>query len=161
MSRTRIRRKVTQLITTKAMIITTDILADRFAKYNKLYFDDELPTPDFFLLKSYSKLGMFRFIEIRSRRTIKYVKILISCYYDWTEEQLRSVLVHEMIHYYVERNYFHNGQPQHGELFTNKMNELNEKYHLNIEVVTNIDKLKVAKGAPILPWIGSLFTTLR
>ena len=33
--------------------ITTDILAERFEKYNKLYFDDELPTPDFFLLKSY------------------------------------------------------------------------------------------------------------
>lgn len=143
------------------MIITTDILAERFAKYNKLYLEDELPTPDFFLLKSYSKLGMFRFIEIRSRRTIKYVKILISCYYDWTEKQLRSVLVHEMIHYYVEYKHFHNGQPHHGELFTNKMNELNEKYHLNIEVVTNIDKLKVAKGAPILPRIGAFFTTLR
>ena len=142
MSRTRIRRKVTQLITTKAMIITTDILADRFAKYNKLYFDDELPTPDFFLLKSYSKLGMFRFIEIRSRRTIKYVKILISCYYDWTEKQLRSVLVHE-------------------ELFTNKMNELNEKYDLNISVVTDINKFKVAKGSPILPRIAAFFTTLR
>lgn len=48
MSRTRIRRKVTQLITTKAMIITKDILAERFEEYNKLYFDDELPTPDFF-----------------------------------------------------------------------------------------------------------------
>ncbi|WP_304286883.1 SprT-like domain-containing protein [Porphyromonas uenonis] len=142
------------------MIITTDILADRFAKYNKLYFDDELPTPDFFLLKSYSKLGMFRFIEIRSRRKIKYVKILISCYYDWTEKQLRSVLVHEMIHYYVEYKHFHNGQPQHGELFTNKMNELNKKYHLNIEVVYDIYKLKVAKGAPILPRIGAFFTTL-
>lgn len=160
MSRTRIRRKVTQLITTKAMIITTDILADRFAKYNKLYFDDELPTPDFFLMKSYAKLGMFRFIEIPSRRKISYVKILISCYYDWTEEQLRSVLVHEMIHYYVEYKHFHNGQPHHGELFTNKMNELNKKYHLNIEVVYDIYKLKVAKGAPILPRIGAFFTTL-
>ena len=69
--------------------------------------------------------------------------------------------MHEMIHYYVEYNYFHNGQPHHGELFTNKMNELNEKYHLNIEVVTNIDKLKVAKGAPILPRIAAFFTTLR
>lgn len=148
MSRTRIRRKVTQLITTKAMIITTDILAERFEEYNKLYFDDELPTPDFFLLKSYSKLGMFRFIEIPSRRKIKYVKILISCYYDWTEGQLRSVLVHEMIHYYVERKYFHNGQPQHGELFTNKMNELNEKYDLNIAVVTDIISSRWLRGRP-------------
>ncbi len=151
---------MTQLITTKAMIITTDILAERFEEYNKLYFNDELPTPDFYLLKSYSKLGMFRFIEIRSRRKIKYVKILISCYYDWTEKQLRSVLVHEMIHYYVEYKHFHNGQPHHGELFTNKMNELNKKYHLNIEVVYDIYKLKVAKGAPILPRIGAFFTTL-
>ena len=28
------------------MIITTDILAERFEEYNKLYFDDELPTPN-------------------------------------------------------------------------------------------------------------------
>ncbi len=46
-------------------------------------------------------------------------------------------------------------------MFTNKMNELNEKYDLNISVVTDINKLKVAKGSPILPRIVAFFTTLR
>lgn len=135
------------------MELTTELLEKKFNEYNTLYFNDSLPTPSFRIINSYRNCGKFRFIEIPSRKKINHERIEISGYYDWTEEQLRDVIIHEMIHFYVIRNHMEDEKDSHGGEFMKIANELNEKYGMNISKKTDITTLKRKKGSPILSWI--------
>jgi hypothetical protein len=68
-------------------------------------------------------------------------------YYDWTEEYLRDVLVHEMLHYKLERSK-NVEKKMHGPRFLKAAAEMNEKYGLNIQVHPNLRGLKVSAAAP-------------
>ena len=57
------------------------------------------------------------------------MKISIARNFNLTNEELRDLLIHEMIHEYV---YLKSGKVSHNRMFKNKMKELNEKYGLDI-----------------------------
>ena len=134
------------------MIVTEDIIAEKFAEYNRQYFDCDLPTPDFGLYRGYKFCGLFSCDKIIGRRYLKKTKIEISYYYDWNEDDLRDVLVHEMIHYYLAYKHIGN-QITHGEAFHSMADEFNEKYGMNITERIDISKYKRAPNAPMLSWL--------
>lgn len=80
------------------MKITKDDLKVRFDEYNRLYFDSVLPQCEFSVIKL-SCLGRYMFSSGKKGKR-KY-RIGITSDVNWTEETLRDVLIHEMIHHYV------------------------------------------------------------
>lgn len=64
----------------------------------------------------------------------------ISDNFNWTEENLQNTILHEMIHLYIKdymipMNFWKRlFSKEHNKDFINMMNELNEKYGLNIVI---------------------------
>lgn len=130
------------------MEITTDLIEERFEIYNKLYFGGRLLWPDeFYLFKSFRVYGRFSCSSHSPGSRLRNVRIGISMYYDWTEEQLRDVLIHEMLHYKLERSK-NVEKKMHGPRFLKAAAEMNEKYGLNIQVHPKLRELKVSSAAP-------------
>ena len=87
------------------MEITVEILEEKFEEYNKLYFGGRLIWPDeVYLFRSFRCDGRFSCNWHSPGSRLHNVRIGISMYYDWTEEYFRDVLVHEMLHYKLERS---------------------------------------------------------
>ena len=91
------------LITTNRFIqdhmkITKEDLKARFDEYNRLYFGSALPRCEFSVTKL-SCLGRYMFSSGKNGKR-KY-RIGLTCDVNWTEDSLRDVLIHEMIHHYV------------------------------------------------------------
>lgn len=70
--------------------LTTEYLQEKFAEYNHLYFDNILSKCKIYLYKDKQQFGLY-----------KPNKIQIINNANWTEEYLREVLIHEMIHHYI------------------------------------------------------------
>ena len=88
------------------MVITVEDLQNRFVEYNSLYFHNRLKMPRF-------KIGHWSYGSIHgSYRYTKKAEPLISIRdtksLGWTDEKLKNILVHEMLHYYMDRNRFLN-----------------------------------------------------
>ena len=139
------------------MEITTEILQEKFEEYNNLYFNGELPLPRFGLLKSYMTCGYFSCKKIIGKRKLRGQRIDISCYYDWEEEGLRDILVHEMIHYYLaytgkDRNC------RHGKAFKEMAGIFELNYKINIESHVDLSQYRRREGTPLLDyWWSKLF----
>lgn len=133
------------------MEITAKIIEQKFREYNKMYFDNDLPTPRFGLLKSYKTCGYFSCSKIIGKRRLKGQLLEISEYYDWDEEELKSVIVHEMIHYYLAYKHIDN-ELSHGDAFKKMANEMNEKYNMKISEKVDCSKFKKTKNAPSFSW---------
>ena len=91
------------LITTNRFIqdhmkITKEDLKARFDEYNRLYFGSALPRCEFSVTKL-SCLG--RYMLSSGKNGKRKYRIGITIDVNWTEETLRDVLIHEMIHHYV------------------------------------------------------------
>ena len=124
-----------------------------FNEYNNKCFDGELPRPMLSLVHDKRTLGRFTcdFYD----EEMENPRIEISDSYEYTEDRLRDVLVHEMIHYYLaftgEDIYL-----SHGKAFKNLANHFNTKFGMNITEtidVTNMNKTKQSKN-----WLSNLFT---
>ena len=113
------------------MEMTETLIEQKFREYNHLYFNGELPLPQFGLLKSYLTCGYFSCNKIIGRRKLKKPRIEISCYFDWEEDDLRNVMVHEMIHYYLAYKHI-DTLITHGEAFQKMSEDVNRQYGLNI-----------------------------
>ena len=130
------------------MEITVEILEEKFEEYNKLYFSGRLLWPyEFYLIRSFRCFGRFSCNHHSPGSRLRNVRIGISMYYDWTEEYLRDILVHEMLHYKLERSK-NVEKKMHGPRFLKAAAEMNEKYGLNIQVHPNLRGLKVSAAAP-------------
>ena len=128
----------------KYIKLTKKEIEKRFDEYNKLYFKGQVEKPSKFETFTPRKriLGLTR--PIFNKKTSKYSAALhISRRYNWTEENLRPVIIHEMIHLLI-KDYL---QPlkwwekifpfmivQHDEHFKEVMEDLNETYDLNIKI---------------------------
>jgi hypothetical protein len=102
---------------------------NRFEDYNEKYLDGVLPTPSFELMKSFKYFGLFE-CEI-GEIYIDDPVIKISENYDYTDEQLRDVIVHEMIHYYLAYTGI-DIELSHGSEFKKEAKRLNEEYGLHV-----------------------------
>ena len=114
-----------------------------FAQYDADYFESELPFPEFKIIHSYRTLG-----EYSCYPTVDghYGDVLsVSDNYDYTENQLRDIIVHEMIHMYL-MHFGIDKKCSHGKAFKNMMTDLNIRYGLNIRVTSDTSHYKVREG---------------
>ena len=107
--------------------VTRYVLEDLFDQYNKLYFEEKLVKPQLATYIGESTMGIFNVSE-RHGKIRK--KIMIARNVRYTQEDLRDILIHEMIHLYV----YQEKGPSYGHKkpFVDKMNELNAQYGLDI-----------------------------
>jgi predicted SprT family Zn-dependent metalloprotease len=71
--------------------------------------------------------------------------IEISDNYDYTESQLRDILVHEMIHYYLAYKGI-DPQCNHGREFNKMADNFNRTYGMNITSTIDLTPYKIKNG---------------
>ena len=128
------------------MTLTTLLLSEWFAKFNHLYFDDTLPTPLFRLSKARTRFGYMKCVTSRKSwfsKPQRTFTIYISTYYDCSERDYQTVLLHEMIHYLICFLRLEDTSP-HGVLFKKKADQIN-RCGWNITVSTSASHLKVSE----------------
>lgn len=128
------------------MIVTIDWMEEWFKRFDQEYFGGKLPLPELSLTRAKTRLGQLAFKRAsRWGRTKLYdFKLSMSTYYDMTEQQTKSVLLHEMIHYIIGYTGLKDTSP-HGVVFRGMMDNLNRKYGWDIRVMTSTKGWKVSE----------------
>lgn len=119
-----------------------------FRRFDHDYFGGELPVPELGLTRAKTRLGQLAYKRAtRWGRTKLYdFKLSMSTYYDMTDRQAKSVLLHEMIHYIIGFTGLKDTAP-HGIVFRGMMDNLNRKYGWDIRVMTSTKGWKVSEWA--------------
>ena len=128
------------------MIVTIDWMEEWFKRFDQEYFGGKLPLPELSLTRAKTRLGQLAFKRAsRWGRTKLYdFKLSMSPYYDMTEQQAKSVLLHEMIHYIIGYTGLKDTAP-HGVVFRGMMDNLNRKYGWDIRGMTSTKGWKVSE----------------
>ena len=128
------------------MIVTIDWMEEWFKRFDQEYFGGKLPLPELSLTRAKTRLGQLAFKRAsRWGRTKLYdFKLSMSTYYDMTDQQAKSVLLHEMIHYIIGYTGLKDTSP-HGVVFRGMMDNLNRKYGWDIRVMTSTKGWKVSE----------------
>ena len=128
------------------MIVTIDWMEEWFKRFDQEYFGGKLPLPELALTRAKTRLGQLAFKRAsRWGRTKLYdFKLSMSTYYDMTEQQAKSVLLHEMIHYIIGYTGLKDTSP-HGVVVRGMMDNLNRKYGWDIRVMTSTKGWKVSE----------------
>lgn len=115
-----------------------------FDTFNRYYFDSSLPTPRFHIGHSHTRLGSLSFKQkfILGKSKIFDFALGMSNYYDQTERQFQSVLLHEMIHLSIAVSGVKDTSP-HGVVFRGMMSRLNRE-GWDIHVTTSTTGLRKA-----------------
>lgn len=126
------------------MIVTVEWMERWFEEFNQAYFGGKLPMPLLGLSRAKTRLGQMAFKRAtRWGRTKLYdFKISMSTYYDMTDRQAKSVLLHEMIHYVIGYTGLRDTS-SHGVVFRGMMDNLNRKHGWDIRVMTSTKGWKV------------------
>lgn len=134
------------------MVVNLDILSLFFNQCNYMYFDNELPVPEFGILHSFRTCGFFQYIKGGWFDKTLYDPILsMTDYYDFTEEQFVDIMCHEMVHYYLA----YIGEDRdcsHGKKFKKMADQLNRTFGLHITPHLDLSKYKRRKGTPSLSY---------
>ena len=128
------------------MTLTTDLLAQWFARFNSQYFHSSLPCPTLALSKARTRFGYLKCVSARRwllSKPKRTYSIHISTYYDCTEHAYQTVLLHEMIHYYISYHGLKDSSA-HGPLFRKMMEEIN-RHGWHISVSTSAAGLEVSE----------------
>ena len=128
------------------MIVTVEWMEEWFRRFDHDYFGGKLPVPELGLTRAKTRLGQLAYKRAtRWGRTKLYdFKLSMSTYYDMTDRQAKSVLLHEMIHYIIGFTGLKDTAP-HGIVFRGMMDNLNRKYGWDIRVMTSIKGWKVSE----------------
>ena len=123
-----------------------------FDKYNTLIFekcfDCKLPTPQFAISKSNNWLGQFSFMRVDI--TGYSYKIRISKNFDYNIDTLTNVIVHEMLHEYIQFNEMYDNN-SHGVKFHYYMNVINNKFNNITITVRNTNEVQqICKPTPVI-----------
>lgn len=122
--------------------VTKKELEERFLLYNDLYFDGQLEKPYRFELWTHQVkcVGWVRGYWTSTNKFRTFFHINSKCY-NWPDEYLKRVIIHEMIHlaikdYQQPVRWWHWLFPpkQHDREYVDYMNHLNEKYGLEVTV---------------------------
>ena len=108
------------------MTITASKLRKLFIECNEKFFDGCLKMPKISTYIGESSMGIFS-IKVWKTRIEKEISIARN--FNLTQNELRDLVLHEMIHQYVYEKY---GKMNHGRHFKRKMKELNKKYGFDI-----------------------------
>lgn len=114
-----------------------------FQEYNESYFNGELPFPQFKIRHSYRTLGYFS-CEYDDEGMFNQ-SIEISDNYDYTNNQLRDIIVHEMIHYYLAYKGI-DPHCHHGKDFEDMADKFNKTYGMNITSRIDLTPYTIKKG---------------
>lgn len=130
------------------MIVTVEWMEEWFRRFDHDYFGGKLPVPELGLTRAKTRLGQLAYKRTtRWGRTKLYdFKLSMSTYYDMTDRQAKSVLLHEMIHYIIGFTGLKDTAP-HGIVFRGMMDNLNRKYGWDIRVMTSTKGWKVSEWA--------------
>lgn len=116
--------------TSHIALMQIDILWLRqwFGAFNQQYFDSNLPTPRFRIGHSRTQLGSLSFKRKTTYRGTRLSDFALgmSNYYDQSEHQFKSVLLHEMIHLSIAVSGLKDTSP-HGVVFRGMMSRLNRE----------------------------------
>lgn len=119
--------------------LTTDMLGQWFGMFNRQYFESTLPRPVFRLSKARTRLGTMQCVKRPGGLLSKPVRtftISVSTYYKSTERDYQTVLLHEMIHYYICFHGLKDTSP-HGTLFRRMMEQINSHgWHITVSTNT-------------------------
>ena len=128
------------------MIVTVEWMEEWFRRFDHDYFGGKLPVPELGLTRAKTRLGQLAYKRAtRWGRTKLYdFKLSMSTYYDMTDRQAKSVLLHEMIHYIIGFTSLKDTAP-HGIVFRGMMDNLNRKYGWDIRVMTSTKGWKVSE----------------
>lgn len=118
------------------MKATLPYLRERFDHFNRLCFGGQLAVPLFRLTTARSYMGQMRYH--RRRRTDgtweKYnFTINLSTRFDLPEADLEDIIIHEMIHYYIDSHALRDTST-HGRLFRQMMNDINRRHGRHVTV---------------------------
>lgn len=123
-------------------------LEQLFGQFNRAYFGGKLPEPRLEVDNSRTQLGQFRCDRRRKwppgTTEMANPTIKVSAYYDLPQHEAESILLHEMIHYYIAWSGQCDTAP-HGQLFRQWMDRLNGEHGWNIRVSVPTDGLAVAE----------------
>ncbi len=127
------------------MELTAQKLREWFGQFNTRYFGGELPEPRFMVNKARRLMGQFSCRRVRKGlfrgyETVGYT-IKISEYYDLSEHEYQSTLLHEMIHYYIMYKHAKDSSA-HGKLFRQWMQRLNQD-GWDITISAKTDRLTI------------------
>lgn len=126
------------------MVVNELNILSFFHIYNEKYFNGVLPIPTLRIMHSYRTLGYFH-CEIDNDGYILNPTIYISDNYEYTESQLKNIIVHEMIHYFLA----YCGKDMkchHGKEFRKMSQKLNSKYGLNITSTIDLTPFSIRNG---------------
>ena len=128
------------------MIVTVEWMEEWFQRFDHDYFGGKLPVPELGLTRAKTRLGQLAYKRAtRWGRTKLYdFKLSMSTYYDMTDRQAKSVLLHEMMHYIIGFTGLKDTAP-HGIVFRGMMDNLNRKYGWDIRVMTSTKGWKVSE----------------
>ena len=137
----------------KYIRLTRPLIREVFRECNEKYFAGEIEEPAIVELWTCHKKCVGWVRALWNKKKKGYVAALhISSRYRWTLTNLRNVVVHEMIHLYIQdylipltfwQRIF--TSRQHGKVFIEKMNELNATYGLDIQARAKFMKNELIK----------------
>jgi predicted SprT family Zn-dependent metalloprotease len=136
------------------MEVTEEQIRYMFRNYNEKYFDNILPMPDIEITSSFKYFGLFT-SEIENDTTVNPL-IQISGQYDYKPAQIRDILIHEMIHYYLTYNGVEIDE-LHGKEFHRLAKMFNKQYGMHITATIDESKYKRRKGSS---WLKYQFSKL-
>lgn len=96
---------------------------------------------------SVNTLGYFSYMQNEMFGTTETLEI--SDFYAYTSNQLRDIVVHEMIHYYL----YYIGEDvrlKHGKSFMRMARQLNQSYGLHVTPTIDLTRMKPRPDAPYL-----------
>lgn len=130
--------------------LSIPLLKEKFDYFNKQIFKEILPPIQLKISRTRSKAGCFSFQSkkgVVGKEEISDLSISISECFEFEENELEDVLIHEMIHYYIFHKGLRNVRP-HGKEFKYLMNRINQLYGRHVVVSFRKDDLKVDATHP-------------
>jgi hypothetical protein len=109
----------------------------KFEEFNNLIFGGKLPKLPFKITSARTFLGQVKYFrEKNDDGNWHYYgfTFYVSDKFDLPEDVVEDTIIHEMIHYYICYNQMQDNAP-HGDLFRQKMEEINNAFDRHITVV--------------------------
>ena len=134
-------------------ILSIDVMRMLFSTYNTEFFNGELAMPRFNITNSLSKVGNFKYDYIGQNDS--NITIEISGRFNYTMYQLLSILIHEMIHYYLSVHGINSSN--HGKEFMEIANVLNMTNEFHVTKKIDISEYERVEKKSILEKFLGLF----
>lgn len=139
-------KKNKQFIIVDGNIINKNDLQKKFIEYNKLYFYNKLTNCKFYFFnKNIPFFG--KYVDYITTKGILINKIYIGRNTIWTNEKLKEILIHEMIHMFIRtvENVKFDGLLGHGKRFRKHCKRLKKDFNIIINIHPKFDYINKPK----------------